>query len=848
MKKLSIILILLVTFIGNTFGQAAMCEDSDPFCTGNIYTFPAGVNTGTAQSGPNYGCLGSEPNPAWYHMKIAVDGDINIFMSTVPLKDIDFICWGPFADPYDPCASSLTGNMIVDCSYSPNPTENCYIPNGLVGEYYILLITNYSNSPCNITFQKTSGSGETDCTIVPPPVSNNSPLCVHETLELYADLVNNATYEWNGPAGFTSTQQNPTLTDVGLENAGLYNLVITVSGSPSDPVQTFVSISALSDPDFDFNEACFGDTTFFIDQSTVDPTTSSITSWNWDFGDGQQGSGQNQEHIYGTADNFNVTLTTYTGLGQCERSTTKIVTVHSAASVSAGDDITIPNGWTTDIDGEVSGGSGDYDLLWHPENLLADPTIVDPTTVALGATAVFTLNVTDASSGCTSKDSMTVIVTGGALQISASASPMVICQDDIVNLNALPSGGSGNNEYTWTSNPAGFTANIKEPSDFPQETTTYTVSVFDGQNTVQASVTVEVKPRPIGNAGDDKTITVGTSTTINGSSASAGTGVFDYLWMPVNSLIDPTSLHPQTKVLEESTEFTLTVNDANGCSSVPDNMFVLLGGDQLSAFPTSSALNNIICQGVSVELYPNAIGGGGSYTYEWSDDNGVFYNEEVPVVSPWETTTYSVEVDDTFKKVTKEITIIVNHTPVVDLVPPDVTIWAEDTIKVCVRDSIRLDAGNDPQNPPVMNYLWSTAATSQSFIASTNGNWVVFETYWVSAENPVTLCLGRDTLTVFFDFEECSIGINENNDMSDFISVSPNPATDNAQLIIEGITGDVNISLLNIQGKTIWQKNNQLISNGSLTENISLKQLPKGVYVINVVHKLGVFNTRLVKQ
>ena len=147
-----------------------------------------------------------------------------------------------------------------------------------------------------------------------------------------------------------------------------------------------------------------------------------------------------------------------------------------------------------------------------------------------------------------------------------------------------------------------------------------------------------------------------------------------------------------------------------------------------------------------------------------------------------------------------------------------------------------------------MNYLWSTAATSQSFIASTNGNWVVFETYWASAENPVTLCSSVDTLTVFFDFEECSIGINENNDMSDFISVSPNPTTDNTQLIIEGISGNVNISLLNIQGKIIWQKNNQLISNGSLTEDISLKQLPKGVYMINVVHKLGVFNTRLVKQ
>ncbi len=847
MKRNTLLIILLVIFTGEIFSQAQLCEISDPFCTGNIYTFPAGTSGTPAQSGPNYGCLQTQPNPAWYHMKIAIAGNINIYMSTVPLRDIDFICWGPFTDPYDPCATSLTANMIVDCSYSPNPTENCYIPNGQVEEYYILLITNFSQQPCDITFQKTSGTGETDCTIVPPPISNNGPLCVHDDLELTADNVNNATYAWSGPDGFISTQQNPEIDNVGLENAGNYQLIITVNGSPSDPVETLVVINALPDPEFDFNDACFGDTTFFIDQSTVDPTTSSITTWNWEFGDGQQGVGPNQEHIYGDVGNYNATLTTYTGLLQCERSITKSVTVFSAATVNAGEDITIPNGWTTQIDADVSGGSGDYDLLWVPENLLEDPTIIDPTTVALGATEVFKLNVTDASSGCTSADSMTVIITGGALAVNATANPMVICQDEIVNLNALPSGGSGNNEYTWTSDPSGFTAAIKEPSDFPQVTTTYFVSVFDGQNTVQASVTVEVKQRPLANAGNDMSITVGTSTTISGSSASSGTGVYEYLWTPVNSLIDPTSLHPQTVVLDESTEFTLTVDDANGCSSVPDNMLVLLGGDQLSVFPTSSAPYNIICQGESVNLLPNALGGGGSYSYLWSNETGFTSTLESPVVSPWETTTYSIEVNDSFKTVSAEITIVVNHTPVIDLIPPNATIWAEDTIKVCVRDSVLLDAG-DPLNPPLMNYLWSNAATSQTVIGSTNGNWVAFETYWASAENPVTYCMGRDTLVVFFDFDECSIGVKENNSLSNFISIIPNPTVDNSQLNIIGLTGKVDISLSDIHGKIIWQKNELIKSNGLLTEVISLKNLPNGIYMIYVVHKFGVYNTRLIKQ
>ena len=847
MNRITLVLLILVLAISNIYSQSGICEESDPFCTSSVYTFPAGVNTGSAQSGPDYGCLGSTPNPAWYHMKIAQAGNINIFMSTSPLKDIDYICWGPFINPFDPCASSLTNNMIVSCSYSGDPTENCYIPNGQVGEYYILLITNFSNDPCEITFEKTSGTGETDCTIVPPPVSNNGPLCMHDDLELYADNVNNATYSWTGPLGFTSPERNPVFNDVALENAGTYSLVITVNGSPSSPIETEVLINPLPIPNFDFNNACFGDATFFVDQSTVDPESSVITEWNWEFGNGQESVGQNQEYTYGNVGVFDVTLTTYTGDGQCERSITKPVSVLSAASVDAGPDMTKPNGWSAYIeDASVTGGSGDYDLLWQPSNLFENATVINPTTVSLFETTIFKLNVTDVSSGCTSADSMMVAITGGVLQVSALASPMIICKDEIVHLNALPSGGSGDNYYTWTSDPVGFTASIKEPSHYPQVTTTYTVSVFDGQNTVEASVTVIVKPIPVSSAGDDMTITVGTSTVISGSSVSGGSGEYSYLWTPANSLISPALLHPETIVLDESLEFSLLVVDANGCSSITDNMYVFVGGNILSAFPSSSATDNTICQGESVELYPNAMGGGGSYSYLWSDEEGVFYTEEKPVVSPWETTTYAVEVNDSYKTVNKEITIVVNHTPVISLAPAG-TILYGDTINVCVRDSVILDA-SDPFNPPVMNYLWSTAAATQSIVASANGSWLTYETYWASVENPVTLCSDRDTLVVFFNFDDCNIGVDENNDLSNFISVYPNPTLNNTQLIIDGLSGIISISVINTQGEIIWKKEDVTISAKSLVETIPSENYNRGVYIIRVVNELGVFNAKLVKH
>ena len=147
-----------------------MCAFADPFCTDNgMYEFPAGVNAGSGESGPDYDCLYTQPNPAWYYMRIGDPGAMDIHMYSTPEVDIDFCCWGPFDDPTTPCPYGLTDDKVVSCSYSTSWTEHCMIPaTAQTGEYYILVITNYSNQTCNINFSAVGGTGSTDCGILPP--------------------------------------------------------------------------------------------------------------------------------------------------------------------------------------------------------------------------------------------------------------------------------------------------------------------------------------------------------------------------------------------------------------------------------------------------------------------------------------------------------------------------------------------------------------------------------------------------------------------------------------------------------------------------------------------------------
>ncbi|MXO05113.1 T9SS type B sorting domain-containing protein [Flavobacterium sp. HBTb2-11-1] len=67
-----------------------------------------------------------------------------------------------------------------------------------------------------------------DPLIKTPEISSNSPVCTNKTLELKAS--GGTDYYWTGPNGFTSTDQNPTITNASLINSGEYSCLITGTG------------------------------------------------------------------------------------------------------------------------------------------------------------------------------------------------------------------------------------------------------------------------------------------------------------------------------------------------------------------------------------------------------------------------------------------------------------------------------------------------------------------------------------------------------------------------------------------------------------------------------------------
>lgn len=73
-----------------------------------------------------------------------------------------------------------------------------------------------------------------NATPLPPGASSNGPICAGETLNLSAGAIAGATYTWNGPNGFTSNLQNPSISNTTIAASGTYQVTARVGNCTSE--------------------------------------------------------------------------------------------------------------------------------------------------------------------------------------------------------------------------------------------------------------------------------------------------------------------------------------------------------------------------------------------------------------------------------------------------------------------------------------------------------------------------------------------------------------------------------------------------------------------------------------
>ncbi len=386
---------------------------------------------------------------------------------------------------------------------------------------------------------------------------------------------------------------------------------------------------------------CEGDTVRLINQAG----NAAGTIFRWSPPDGIDDPSNDTTIMIAAGSSVTLTLSAQTPNG-CQAQASFLLTIRRSPVVDAGEDQTSCSGTGVEIGGHpsASGGSGGYTYLWQPfaglSNSGAANPIADP-----AATTTYTLTVFDAL-GCSRSDTVRVEVAPSPV---ADAGPDLgpVCAGQALRLGGQPtgSGGTGALFYTWLPTAYLDTINIANPLATPEQSTLFKVIVVDANGCrAEDSVFVSIWPTPVADAGRD-TVFCGPGTlTLGGSPAgSGGTAPLAYSWSPDSGLSQNNIPNPLASPVE-STEYTLTVSDANQCAS-SDVVNVTV----LPALAANAGAEDTLCYGECIHLGGNPPANGGSgtgYSYEWRVDTGIFSLDANPEICPAATQSYTLMVYD----------------------------------------------------------------------------------------------------------------------------------------------------------------------------------------------------------
>jgi len=451
-------------------------------------------------------------------------------------------------------------------------------------------IINVSNSGTySVTVTDVDGCTGTDShvvTVLPVPTAtanSNSPVCQGGTISLTSS--GGSTYYWNGPAGFASNDQNPTISNATTNNAGTYSVTVTNSYGCTNEASTNVVVNIVPFAVASSNSPiCSG--------STLNLMASGGNNYVWA---GPNGFSSNQQNpsipnaMTANSGTYSVTVTNASG---CIHSVSTNAVVNPTPIPSAGSNTPICAGKTLNL---TASGGGTY--LWSGpfgfNSTEQNPVIPN---AGLSQGGVYTVTVTS-TQGCSAQTNTVVDVYENPVpNITGSTS---FCTGGFTILNA----GFGFSAYLW--NTGGTTEDL-----YVDQSGTYSVTVSDGNgctgvDEVEVKVGTSLSPEITG----DTVLCDGASGTLH-----AGNGFASYLW----------STGETTKEISVNSAgiFSVTVSDGTGCTG-EDDVEVMI-----AASPNAIASSNSpVCEGQDIQLSAS----GGSM-YFWTGPLGFQSNQQNPTI------------------------------------------------------------------------------------------------------------------------------------------------------------------------------------------------------------------------
>jgi len=377
--------------------------------------------------------------------------------------------------------------------------------------------------------------------------SNNGPVCIGSTLNLFVTNDVADGYKWSGPAGYASTGATPAaINNMTLDNAGTYYVDVISGGCIARRESTVVQ--AITIPDFVVQAA--GPTTTCTPPITlsVTPTPATFTYQWFEKTGGDIGGATGTTYAATTSGEYSVKAS-FSGCGTTQTNSVKIVVATAPtpsfqmpATACMGQNVTFTDKSVTD-----PAATPTYSWDFGDGNTATDQNPVHKYTSA----GTFNVKLTVSYSGACSvvSSSQPINLQSAPLaQITNPDNTYTFCDGDKLTLEVLGSFTS----YQWSTGET--TSSI-----FVTKAGTYTVQVTTAGCTLDADRTVDVSTPSVTVTADPAEINEGQTSQLT------ATGLNDYTWTPAETLSNPSIANPIASP-PVTTTYTVTGKDNTGCT------------------------------------------------------------------------------------------------------------------------------------------------------------------------------------------------------------------------------------------------------------------------------------------
>lgn len=464
--------------------------------------------------------------------------------------------------------------------------------------------------------------------IAPNPVASFTFVnaCTNALISMTNTSTGNiGTYEWDinndGTIDYSTANASHSFASAGLYDVNLN--VITTDGCENNITQT-IEVFEIPVANFNVSTVCLGNDTEFENISST--SSGSITSYSWDFDDGNTSTLENPIHSYTNTGSYDVTLTVTSNNG-CTHSFTQIADVTTTPTAN----FTVANECFYDaLSFQNTSTAGIPNYSWD----FGDGTTsnsVNPTHTYSSAGEYNVTLIIATNSNC--GDTITQLVTAFH-QPTADFDVTSVCQGGVNDFTdaSTVNGIFGDNITNWSwSFDDGNSSTMQNPTHNYSTENVFNVTLQVTTNngcTDDITLPVNVYPNPVANFTSD-IVCFGFGTTFQDNSmvpsSNSPNSVSNWSWVFGDGGISTIQNPNYTYTSAGSFNATLTITTNNGCTDdVTLPVFV-------SEAPTVSFIGTNLegCSPVCFELTSTTTSSSPIADLTWNFSNGATYNGAV---------------------------------------------------------------------------------------------------------------------------------------------------------------------------------------------------------------------------